>query len=415
MVTGVATYAFFAIAARQLDERAFASLGVLWALLFAAGNGVMQPLEQEVARAVSERRAKGLGSAPVIKRASLLGFGFTLVLDVVALVFHSWLTEHLFDGNEVLLLAFVVGLLGFCAGHLIRGALSSHGRFRAYGVFFGIDGLVRPVGAAVLAVAGVVTIGPWGMLVVVAPFVATVALWGQHGLLTPGPEAPWPELTRALGWLLLGSSSTALLINGGVLAVELLATPEQEAAAGVFLSGLLVARIPLFFFQAVLASLLPKLSHLVGRQLYAEFTAALQRLVLAVLAVGGIAVVAAVAIGPAVVELFFGSEAELGSRDLGLLTASAVFLMLGISLGQAVIALGGHWRFALGWLVALAVFVVVTALGDDLFLRVEIGMLVSAVAGALWMLVFTVRGVQRHQRDHEVDLAEAVAELPLQP
>src|SRR5690606_22776757 len=160
-------------------------------------------------------------------------------------------------------------------------------------------GVVRPIGAVVLAVAGVVAVGWWGAVVVVAPFVAAAAtLSGQRGLLTPGPEAPWAELTRALGWLLLGSTSTALLINGGVLAVELLATPEQEAAAGVFLSGLLVARIPLFFFQAVLASLLPKLSHLVGRQLYGEFGAALQRLVVAVLAVGAVAVVVALAIGP---------------------------------------------------------------------------------------------------------------------
>lgn len=407
---------FFAIAARQLDERAYASLGVLWALLFTAGNGVMQPLEQEVARAVSERRARQLGAGPVIRRASALGFGFTLAVVLVALVFHSWLRDHLFGGQEALLVAFLVGLIGFCGGHLVRGALSSYGRFRAYGAFFGIDGVVRPIGAVVLAVAGVVAVGWWGAVVVVAPFVAAAAtLSGQRGLLTPGPEAPWAELTRALGWLLLGSTSTALLINGGVLAVELLATPEQEAAAGVFLSGLLVARIPLFFFQAVLASLLPKLSHLVGRQLYGEFGAALQRLVVAIVAIGCVAVVVAVAIGPAVVELFFGSEAGLGSRDLGLLTGSAVTLMIGISLGQAVIALGGHWRFAVGWVVAFGVFAVATALGDDLFLRVEVGMLLSSLASVAWMAAFTVRGVQRHRRDREVDLAEAVAEVPIQP
>jgi hypothetical protein len=173
MITGIATYGFFAVASRSLDERAYASLGVLWALLFAAGNGVMQPLEQEVARAVSDRRARGLGSAPVIRRASMLGFGFTLALVAVAVVFRSWLTEHLFDGNQSLLVAFLIGLVGFCAGHLVRGTLSSHGRFRAYGVFFGVDGLVRPVGAGVLAAAAVTAVGPWGLVVVVAPFLAS--------------------------------------------------------------------------------------------------------------------------------------------------------------------------------------------------------------------------------------------------
>jgi O-antigen/teichoic acid export membrane protein len=417
MVTGVATYAFFAIASRQLDASAYASLGVLWALLFTVGNGMMQPLEQEVARAVSDRRAKGLGAGPVIRRATTLGLGFTAVLAAGAVAFHSWLTEHLFSGDEALLGALLLGLLGFCIGHLVRGALSSHGRFKAYGVFFGVDGLVRPIGAAALAVAGIVAVGTWGVLVAFAPFVATgVALWGQRGLVDPGPEAPWAELTRALGWLLVGTGSTALLINGGVLAVELLATPAQEAAAGVFLSGLLIARIPLFLFQAVLASLLPKLSHLVGRRQFDEFSLALRRLVLAVAVVGAIATVVAIAIGPFVVELFFGSEATLTSRDLGLLTAAAVILMVGVALGQAVIALGGHWRFALGWLLAVLVFVGVIAVGDDLFLRVEVAMLLSSIAATMWMSVFVVNGVHRHAvGDEEVDLAEAIAEVPLQP
>jgi hypothetical protein len=117
-----------------------------------------------------------------------------------------------------------------------------------------------------------------------------------------------------------------------------------------------------------------------------------------------------------VVEVFFGSEATLTSRDLGLLTAAAVILMVGVALGQAVIALGGHWRFALGWLLAVVVFVGVTALGDDLFLRGEIAMLVSSIAAAVGMALFVVSGVRRHTvGDDEVDLAEAIAEVPLQP
>jgi hypothetical protein len=53
-------------------------------------------------------------------------------------------------------------------------------------------------------------------------------------------------------------------------------------------------------------------------------------------------------------------------------------------------------------------------MGDDLFLRVEIGMVVSSLAGAAWMLVFAVYGVRHHRRVADVDLAEAMAETPLQ-
>jgi O-antigen/teichoic acid export membrane protein len=417
VVTGLATYAFFSIAANALDEDAYAALGVLWALLFTVGNGVMQPLEQEVARAVADRRARDIGAGPIVRRASTIGLCFTAALTVVTLAAAPWLTDKLFDGNAVLVIAFILGLLGFCVGHLVRGTLSSHGRFPAYGVFFGVDGVVRPVLGACLAVAGVTALGLWGGLVAIAPFVASaVALRGQRGLAEAGPDASWTELTQKLGWLLVGTLSSALLINGGVIAVELLATPAQEAAAGIFLSGLLIARVPLFLFQAVLAGLLPKLSHLAGLDLFDEFASVLRRLCVALLGLGVVAIAAATLLGPAIVDTFFAGDGVLGPRDLGLLTTFAVVLMVAVAEGQGVIALGGHGRMALGWLAAVVVFVGVTASGHDLFLRVETGLVAAAGVAAVWQLACVVERLRHHAHgENELDLADAVAELPAQP
>ena len=61
--------------------------------------------------------------------------------------------------------------------------------------------------------------------------------------------------------------------------------------------------------------------------------------------------------------------------------------MATICLDQALIALHAHSRMAIGWLVAFGVFVGVTALGDDLFLRVELGLLASSLWAFVWMSV----------------------------
>jgi O-antigen/teichoic acid export membrane protein len=417
VVNGIATYVFLlGIASRALPADEYASLGVLWALLFTAGNGVMQPLEQEVARAVAERRAQGVGSGPIIRRATWIGLLFTSVLAVAGVVAGPWLVDHLFDGSVGLLVALLVGLLSFCVGHLVRGTLSSHDRFRAYGVFFGVDGVTRPIVGSGFALLGIEVVGAWGLLAAAAPFVGcAVALRGQHGLVEDGPDAAYRELSKALGWLLLGSVCTALLLNGGIVAVELLASAEQEDAAGVFLDGLVVARIPLFLFQAVLASLLPRLSHLAGGGEYDEFAEALRRLTIAILVLGVIAIPLAVTVGPAVVQAMSGSSETLGGRDLGLLAAAAIVLMIAISLGQALVALSGHARMGIGWLVALLAFVALTAVGDDLYLRVEAGLLGGAVAAAIWMAAGVTRRLRAHAQATELELADAVAEMPLQP
>jgi peptidoglycan biosynthesis protein MviN/MurJ (putative lipid II flippase) len=87
----------------------------------------------------------------------------------------------------------------------------------------------------------------------------------------PGPPAPYAEVTPNLGWLLLGSVFAAALVNAGPLAATLLATDDEKHLVTQFTYGVLLARIPLFLFQAVQAALLPRLSRLAARNEIAEF------------------------------------------------------------------------------------------------------------------------------------------------
>lgn len=414
-VNGIATYAFLAIASRRLTPADYSALGVLWAVLFGVGNGIMQPLEQEVARAVSTRRARGEGPGPVIRRAVILGFSFSLAVCLVVAVLHRVVLPGSLSDRPWLTVAFLVGLVGFCAGHLTRGVLSSHHRFGAYALFFTSDGVSRLALAAAFGAVGISAVGAYGLLLALTPFIGVgVALGRQRGLTEDGPEAPWSELTRALGWLLLGTVSLSLVIQGGTIAVEWLATDAQSGAAGVFLNGLQTARIPLFLFQAVLASLLPKLSRLASTGDLDAFSASLKRLVGAILGLGVLCTVAAAVLGPVFVNLVFHAEYQLGARDLALLAASFMIIMAAICLDQALVALTSHSRMAVGWLLALLTFVGVIALGEDLFLRVELGLLAASVVALAWMSFFLFERLRHHARVRELDLSEIVAELPSQ-
>ena len=413
IVNGLATFVFLGIASRTLDAASYSALGVFWALMFAVGNGIMQPLEQEVARAVSARRAAGIGAGPVIQRAAVIGAGFSIVVAVVVLLLNP-LFEGWFDHDGMLVIAFVIGMVGFCLGHLTRGTLSSHRRFTSYALFFGVDGVARVVLAGMLALVGVAVAGPFGLIMAITPFIGVgVALLGQHDLAEPGPEAPWNELTRNLGWLLMGTVSIALVVQGGTVAVQILAGPDQQGAAGQFLNGLQIARVPLFLFQAVLASLLPKLSHLANVGRYDEFLHGLRRLVLAILGLGVVAVIGSAVLGPTVIDVVFGADSALTGRDLALLSGAFILIMATICLDQALIALHAHSRMAIGWLVAFGLFVGVTALGDDLFLRVELGLLASSVWAFVWMSVCLWRALRHPTSADEIDLSESLAELAI--
>jgi O-antigen/teichoic acid export membrane protein len=416
IVTGLTAYGFLVVSARALGTEEYAPLSVLWALVFLGGPGFFLPLEQEVSRALSARRAQGLGGGPVLRRAAVFGGVLAAALVVACIALAPLLLDHLFDGQPLLLVGLAAGLVGYYAEHLARGSFSGLGRFGPYSSLLGAEGALRFLACLVLAFVGVETAGAYGLALGLAPLGAVAfSLRGQRDLVVAGPEAPWSELSTAIGWLLLGSVMAQGLLNAGPVTVQLLATEAQKEEVGRFLPGLIIARIPLFLFQAIQAALLPKLSALAGAGRLEEFKTGFRRLVLVVFAVGATATVVAFAIGPFAVRVLFGSEFDLPRRTLGLLAAGSAAYMLAVAMAQAVIALHGHRRMALTWVVSIATFLVVTALGDELFLRVEVGLLAASAVAAAGMAAAAMSRIRRGVDLVAGDVVEALHELPIEP
>ncbi len=197
----------------------------------------------------------------------------------------------------------------------------------------------------------------------------------------PGPPAHLSELTPALGLLLATSLSEAFLLNVGPVALSIVGDDLGDEAPGVFLNGLIISRVPLFFFQAVKASLLPNLAALAGKEDLHGFRDLQLRLVGAVSAAACASVIAGGLAGPWLVDILFGDE--LGARDMALLSGSGGGLMVMLSLSLGLVALD-HTRLAVvGWFVGVVVFLISIQFANDPFLRVEAALLASVVAGAL--------------------------------
>ncbi|MCH2434229.1 MAG: hypothetical protein MK184_09365 [Acidimicrobiales bacterium] len=402
VVNGLTAYAFITIAARDLGAEAYSPVGLLWAMSFLLGPGFFQPLEQETARIIASRARAGVG--PVVRSAAVVGGLVALPLALLATVSGPWLVDDFFDGEVWLLVGLLLVVTGLGMAHLVKGVLAGLGRFNGYARYVMGEGVGRLVVLLLVLVvlsrglSGPLSgVGAYGLAIGLAPFVGIgVALVGQRGLFVPGPPAHLGDLSRAFGALLVASVATALVLNVSPLAVEVLADVGQEDEPGRFLNALLVARIPLFFFQAVQASLLPQLSGLAGSGRYGELWATLRRLLALVASIGAVAVAGAAVLGPWVVEMAFGGEFAVGRRDMVLLTTSSGVLMLVLALAQALIACRSQARVALAWVVGVAAFPVAVALFDDLFLRVEMGLIATVSVTALIMSVMLVRRL-RHE------------------
>jgi O-antigen/teichoic acid export membrane protein len=384
LLNGLCTYVFLAIAGHALTAERYSAFAGFWALLFVVAPGIFLPLEQELGRAIAGRRARGDGDGPVVARCALIGGGFLALLLAGSGAAFGPLDSRLLGGDGVLMIALLLGVSAYCTEHLARGTLSGNGRFRAYGLLLGAEGVYRTCLCAALAATHVSSPGPYGLALVAGSFAAVLtALAHQRGLLTPGSPTRNAEVTTALGSLLIASMATMFMFNGGTVVVQLLAAPTEQRVAGSFLNGRVIAFVPLFLFQAVTAALLPRLSALRSRGAHAEFRRTLGRLLLLVAVLGAASIVGSLLVGPAVLRLVFGPDFTLSSRDIALLAAGSTTLMAAQALGQGLIARSEYRGVVAGWVAAVGAFFIVVFAVHPLLLRVELGILSGGVAAAV--------------------------------
>lgn len=396
VIAGVASYAFFIVTKGALGEEAFKPVASLWFATFLLAPGFFLPLEQEVGRALAHRRALGHGGRPVVRRVLGLSLGLSGVVTVAVIVASPVITRVFFEGNTWMTVALIAAFLAYAPAHLARGVCSGSGRFGSYAVVMGADGVTRVALCVVLAVVGVTAAPAFGFVLAVAAL-SGVAIVSVRGALrtADGPPTTWSEVTPNLGWLLAGTLLSAALVNAGPLTIDALASSERAADVTRFANAVLLARVPLFLFQAVQAALLPRLARLAARGDLDEFRAGFRRLMFVVLGVGVLGTGGSFVAGPWAYDLVFGGG--IGRRTLTMLAFGSACYMIAVATAQAVIALQGHWMVALGWAIGIGTFGVVTAVaGHDLFQRVELG-LASGSAAAMVTFSLSLRHRLRHQ------------------
>lgn len=413
-IAGVSAYVFFKIGQQALGQDGFKPIVAMWFIAFALIPGFFLPIEQEVGRALSHRRAIGEGGLPIVKRVLQITVIIIVALCIAVIALSSQINSNLFDGHEAVTWCLLLSLATYAPMHLARGICSGNARFGSYSLIIGLDGAIRVFSCAALWFAGVTNIGAYALTIALSPVIG-VLIAGFTGKLRtePGPEATWAEVTPNLGWLLLGSLFAAALVNAGPITVDLLGHDAPPELVTRFGNAVIFARIPLFLFQAVQAALLPRLARLAAQRRLSEFNRGLKQLLILVVSVGILGTIGAFIIGPWVLQLVY--DGGIDRRTMSLLTLASSLYMLALAIAQAVIALRGHARVAIGWCAGFISFAVVAWLSsNDLYLRVELALVSSSLVS---LAIFVISLKQKMSGDtlfDDASIIDAFSERPLE-
>ena len=146
-------------------------------------------------------------------------------------------------------------------------------------------------------------------------------------------------------------------LNAGPLLLKATTDANSAALAGFAFNVLLIARAPLQLFQAIQTSILPHLTKSQATGEADQFRRSIN-VTLAAIAVFALCVaLTMLAIGPWLMDLFFGSEFDYDRGGLVLVSVGMGLYLAAATLNQAALARGAAARAAACWVAAATAFV----------------------------------------------------------
>jgi O-antigen/teichoic acid export membrane protein len=417
-VTGLVTFAYFALASHSLTEAEYGRITLLWSAIFITVSVLYRPVEQLLSRTIADHDARGVAGSHHLRVAATIQLALGVAFAVVALALRGPIQDDLLGGSSALYWVLVVAVLAYAASYFARGYLAGHHRFELYGGLVLMEACSRCLFALAVAIGiaegqTAVALGmaaaPIVSLAVVPPALARRLVPAERadGSERPAPaqldaaardepSAREPEFTLARG---TGFAAAVLLImvceqtflNAGPLLIQASEEGARGAAlAGIVFNVLLIARAPLQLFQAVQTSILPHLTRLRAGGESDPFRRSVNLTLIAIAGFAACVALVMLVLGPWIMDLLFGGDFDYERGGLVLVSFGMGLYLAAATLNQALLAHGRAAQASASWLLAAAAFVAFLLLVefDDRVLQVELAFTGAATAlcGALLLL-----------------------------
>lgn len=382
VISALSSFLVLLLVAPALGPSQYAVFSVYWSALFMI-VGVLFGIQQESTRAVA-------GLSERITRPATSVFVFSLVLGAVLLVVLSlsgstWAGFLFQPGNESWVLPLSIAVASYAPVAALNGVLGGRQEWAAFSLLPVVDATLR----LVLVLVGI-WLGWSGLLLawaVAIPFPVSLGVtWlASRSRIRGFGRVPGTYITLSanVGRTMIASASTAVLVNGFPVVLSIFGHADP-AELGAIILALMLTRAPIMVPLTALQSMLIARFAAQPREMIRTLLVIIGALLLLSLLVA----LAAFAWGEFLLGVLFGDGYALsGSLLAGLVLASGCLGVLTAS-GSAILAAKRHNFFALGWILASAIAVLVVAvMPAELGLRVVIALGVGPLIGAVVHIV----------------------------
>jgi O-antigen/teichoic acid export membrane protein len=360
------------IAARTLDKPQAADFLIFWGLLFGL-FGALGGVQNETTRAVSVGHRTG--GARVFPFGLSIGVGVAAAVCATAWVWGPGVLGAAWASRATVV---AVGVVAFAGHSTLVGALAGSRKWTSYSWVVGAESAVRLVLVAAVAISGTALLG---LEIAVAMASAAWLVWMLVSSTVREAARARADVGRRvfagnIGHAMIAAASSAALVVGFPILLRVTTPDAVFSGAAPLLFAISATRAPLLMplmaYQGV------AITHFLAHR--GEGLGALRRIVGAILGVGAAAAVLAGLVGPWAMQVY-GKGYRVDGYVLAALTFAAALLGVITLTGSAVLALGGHRPYALGWFTATLVSVAALLVPGSIELRSILALASGPLAG----------------------------------
>ena len=376
VLSGAAGYVVTTIVAARLGPAGYAGFAVFWSSLYLV-VGAFGGVQQEATRASTSAELTGgmggarLGAFGAIAAAAL----FAILLGTAP----AWSGPVFTESGFALAAPLAVGAASYVLVATVCGGLYGIRRWGWLAVLIAGDGILRLIGVgAVLLFGGSVVPLAWA---VALPFPVTLALvvpfLARDLRRALRSDVGFGRLARNVLRTVVAAAAMATLISGFPLLVSVTSPEAPAAVLGTLILAFTLARAP------IVVPLMALQSYLIVKFAEPEWPRVRRLLQLGatVLIAGIVLGAAAAAFGVPLLELLFGTQAQVASAGLFWIVGSAGLVAALCITGPALLAESRLGLYAVGWAVSALGAVTVLVLPFDLTARLALALIVGPVLG----------------------------------
>jgi O-antigen/teichoic acid export membrane protein len=394
-LSGIFLFFFNIIAARGLSPDKFGIISVLWVSIMIVARLLTTGIKDGTTKFISQYEA--IDNKHRISHVFLVNLKLTIFISIfflaISLILYRILISHLFSGELILYIFFLLSCVLYFFLLFLRGALQGLRELKHSAISIIVEYSAMLI-FLIIFFQFAKDVKLVGLSILLAPILSILYILTtipKHKVRFSTKPAETPDLQTILYFVIPTSFinfSSGFMSQLGPLFIKILG---NFSLAGLFNASLVLFKAARTTLTSLFISIFPHLSRQETLQNFSKLNKIIKNGTIFVLVVFAVLIVVSLTIGQSIIGFIYGTEYVIAKIHLFMMSLFTGFFLLSELFNRVLLSKTMIKELSCSWLIALVCFIVLLFIPLETLLKVECALLGAGFIAFISMLIFLIK------------------------